>query len=64
MNWTAKNTTTGRTYTLSDSQKAAYEASAHTRGKYSFTAITPPKGVEKVETKDSKKAPAQAETEK
>lgn len=64
MNWKAKNKTTGREYLLSDSQKAAYEASAHTRGKYSFTAITPPKGVEKVETKDGKKAPAQAEAEK
>ncbi len=64
MNWKAKNKTTGREYLLSDSQKAAYEASAHTRGKYSFTAITVPKGVEKAETKDGKKAPAQAETEK
>ncbi|MBK6622909.1 MAG: hypothetical protein IPG32_19360 [Saprospirales bacterium] len=64
MNWKAKNKTTGREYLLSDSQKAAYEASAHTRGKYSFTAITAPKGVEKVEMKDGKKAPAQAETEK
>ena len=64
MNWKAKNKTTGREYLLSDSQKAAYEASAHTRGKYSFTPITVPKGVEKAETKDGKKAPAQAETEK
>lgn len=64
MNWTAKNKVTGKTYTLSDSQKAAYETNAHTRGKYSFTAINPPKGVEKVADKDGKKAPAQAEAEK
>lgn len=64
MNWKAKNKVTGKEYTLSDSQKAAYEASAHTRGKYTFTPVTAPKGVEKVETKDGKKASAQAETEK
>lgn len=65
MNWKAKNKTTGKEYLLSDSQKAAYEASAHTRGKYSFTAITPPKGVVKVdEVVLLKKEKAQAETEK
>lgn len=59
MSWEAKNKVTGRVYLLSDSQKAAYEASAHTRGKYTFKPVTAPKGVEKVE--NVKKEKVQAE---
>ena len=56
--WKAKNKATGREYVLTDAQKAHYETSPRLRGKYTFKAETPPKGLEKaVKTKKEVEPP-------
>lgn len=47
--WIATNRLTRKTYSLTDAQKAHYEASPHLAGKYTFRKVedSAPKGVEK-----------------